>query len=259
MRCVFAPAHSPMGLAIGSAIGLAIGSAWDAQIRSRLAGPSSRDPMKYPGWPPARRAPASRPVVGAHRQPSPSRCRAQREASSSPSHTQRRASSSRARAQRRASSSRARAQCRALSSRARAQRGRGISADRCAGDSSPSARNDRVGARNDRVGARKNRVRARNDRVSARNDRVEGSEGHRRGRERRDECFAVTSGMIVLGMTSGDRLGTPWEHGRLGADPDWLVASAVGESNRNDRRCFAGGKGARASRFGAGGRPRGLP
>jgi hypothetical protein len=32
-----------------------------------------------------------------------------------------------------------------VSSRARAWRGRGISADRCAGDSSPSARNDKRG------------------------------------------------------------------------------------------------------------------
>jgi hypothetical protein len=32
-----------------SPIGLAIGSARDAQICSRLASPSSRDPVKYPG------------------------------------------------------------------------------------------------------------------------------------------------------------------------------------------------------------------
>jgi hypothetical protein len=34
-----------------SPIDLAIGSARDAQICSRLASPSSRDPVKYPGWP----------------------------------------------------------------------------------------------------------------------------------------------------------------------------------------------------------------
>jgi hypothetical protein len=34
-----------------SPIGPAIGSARDPQICSRLASPSSRDPVKYPGWP----------------------------------------------------------------------------------------------------------------------------------------------------------------------------------------------------------------